>query len=133
MSDVYGTPRGVSIAGRQFLFDGEASPKQGLGGYKVEVKPNGDGKTARYIQTPTSWSLKDCALVINQSSDDQEYLQGVADMAKKEPSGGVDIVWTAITGVAYQAVGTITDEIIFDLKEGTASVSFGGQGKATKQ
>ena len=117
----------MNIRGRSFSVDAEAAANRKLGGKNNEVKPNGNG-SARLIQKQENWSLSDVVLSIDDSRNDQEFLQESANQ-----HGFFDVSITLSSGAVYMGKGQIIGEIVVDTMEQTASLSFAGERKLSKQ
>jgi hypothetical protein len=98
-----------------------------LGGFENEVQSNGDG-TARIVKTRVPWGLSGLMVETNDARSDLEFLKEIAD--------GQDFVTITITmasGITYQGVGQIVDEVQRSTQSATSSVGFMGQGSLSKQ
>jgi hypothetical protein len=127
MAAIGGSIETVSFAGREFPVTADADVARRLGGKQNTVEMNGDG-TARVIQTPTSWSLTGLVVQVDDTRNDQEYLQDIADSGEF-----VAIGVTYASGVTYQGQGTIVDELAMNNQSTAASVSVNGTGRLTPQ
>jgi hypothetical protein len=127
MAAVGGSIQELDIGGRNFAVASDADAKRKLGGFENEIQSNGNG-TARVIKTRVPWSLADISVEVDDSKGDLEYLQAIANS-----NATVQIAITFVSGLVYQADGTITGEIASSSQNATASISLGGGGEMTKQ
>jgi hypothetical protein len=117
----------MSFNGREYQCLGDGAGGMKAGGYENEHAPNGNPATGRIIMTPTSWRLSDQGIVIDNTTDDFEFLDSL-----KDSGADIDIVWTFIGDVSYGGTGTIEGELVFDAMTASASVTCAGAGKAEK-
>jgi|SRR5690606_29082997 len=126
-SAVGGPIEEISIRGRRYVVASDADTQRKLGGFEKEAQSNGDG-TVRYVKSRVPWSLAGLVVEINDVRNDQEELQKIANQNED-----VDISITYASGVTYQAVGTIVDEIVYNSQNTTATISLSGGGTLDKQ
>lgn len=117
----------VSIAGRTFTVPSDSAGDPKLGGFENEIQANGDA-SAREIKTRVPWSIEELTVGIDNTTDDQEYLQAIADSPGWKP-----ITITFASNATYQGTGTIMGEIKAVAQSATASISLSGPGKLTRQ
>lgn len=127
MGAVGGSIESISIRGRLFPVAADAEANKKLGGYENEVQSNGDG-TARLVKTRVPWMIDGVQVEINDTRNDAEFLQEIADGLELVP-----ITITLASGVTYQGTGTITGEIQSSSQNATASISLSGAGTLTQQ
>ncbi|MCK5641685.1 MAG: hypothetical protein KAJ19_12865 [Gammaproteobacteria bacterium] len=127
MSSIGGSIRDISIKGRLFPVAADADINRKLGGFEVELAANGDG-SARKLMTRVPWQFDGLVAEIDDDRGDQEFLQDRADEA-----GYVACTITFISGHTYQGDGSVVGELQYSSAAGTATLSLGGPGRATKQ
>lgn len=128
MTAVGGSIEEVNLAGRGFPVAADAESQRKLGGDENEFQANGDGRTGRIVKTKTGWMLDGLALEIDDSRNDQEYLQDLAD-----GNDFVSIYITYASGITYQGRGTITGELQTSSQAQTGPVTLMGPGRLTPQ
>ena len=127
MTAIGGSIQEISIAGRNFAVAADSDVTRKTGGFENEVSPNGN-ETARIIKTRVTWGLDGLAVEIDDSRQDQEFLQGIAD--------GFTFVACSITlasNITYQGDGIVSAELGTSTQSATATISIMGQGKLTQQ
>jgi hypothetical protein len=127
MAAVGGSISEVSLAGRIFPVAADAEAQRKFGGFENEVQSNGDG-TARMIKTRVPLSLTGLTIEIDDSQEDGEFLQSLAN--------ATDYFALSITyasGVTYMATAMITGEMQISSQSQTASVDLMGPGELKKQ
>ena len=117
----------VSLDGRNFAVSADSDAGVKIGGSENEVSPNGN-RTVRLIKTPVPWMVSDLVIEIDDSRDDHEFLQGLANRQTLFP---VAVIFAS--GVIRQGTGQIVGEISMSTAQATASVSLSGQGELTRQ
>ena len=110
----------INIGGRRFAVDAEATVTYKLGGKINEVKPNGDG-SFRQIKSVKTGALNAVPIVIDDTRDDEEYLQGLMDSNEFFTVAG-----TKVDGVVLKGTMQIVEDPETDTKEGTKELSFMG-------
>lgn len=127
MAATGGSLESVSLDGREFAvaFDSEVQRK--LGGTENEIQMNGNG-TGRIIKTRVGWSLDGLTVEVDDSREDQEFLQDLADS-----NDYFTVAVTYASGETYQGSGQIVAEFQASSQSATAAVSLMGTGKLTKQ
>lgn len=123
-----GPIKSVNIAGRNFVVTGDADANIKLGGFENEVSANGDGATARSIQTVMPWLVGGLSYVIDDARDDQDFLQEIADSSIFYP-----MTVTKVDGSVWYGQGTIQGELAVSSANGTATFDLSGPGKLAKQ
>jgi len=118
-----GPPRTVSVGGREFASTGSNSPNVVRGGVENEHLVNGDGKTARKIETPIPWSVSSFSIVIDNANGDAEYL-----VAFQKGDDG-DIVFTWSDGSVDAGVGNIEGTFADEKATASTSIEFKGPGE----
>ena len=127
MAAIGGSIESISMGGRLFPVPADIESQRKLGGFENEVQANGDG-SARLIKTRVPLSIDGLTVSIDDSREDQEYLQNLAN--------GSDYFVIAITyasGVTYQGQAQIVGEFQTSSQSQTAAISLMGQGELTKQ
>jgi hypothetical protein len=109
-----------TLGGRRFACDAEDGIQMQLGGKSNDVVPNGDG-TSRVKQSRVVASIEGANLQFDPEAGDMEYLQGLRDAGKPFDYSG-----TTNDGTIYAGSMQITDDLKFDFKEGTVSVTLKG-------
>lgn len=127
-----GSIQRVSIRGRGFSVASDADVARKLGGYENAVEMNGDS-TARVIKTRTGWALTGVVLDVNDIRGDQEFLQEIADGKDADVNGFYAVAITYASGATYSGRGQISEGIEGASMNTTATLSFAGPGKLTKQ
>jgi len=110
----------VTIDGRRFAVDGEVDAALALGGFKNEVKPNGDG-TIRQIKARKVSRANSLPIVIDDDREDEEFLQEVMDNLEF-----VDIEITDVNGNVWSGSGQIVEDPETSKKEGTKEINIHG-------
>jgi hypothetical protein len=128
MTAVGGDIQEVSISGVNFAVASQSDVKFRLGGTKVTVRPNGNGKTARYTSESEEWSLSGIDIEINHDRDDLGFLQRTADAL--EP---VNCTITLVDGVVYQGKGLLVDEHDYSTAKATSGLTLAGEGQLARQ
>ncbi len=127
MAATGGSLESITIRGREFPCTADADVGRKLGGFENELSPNGNG-TSRVIQTRVPPMFNGVVVECDDTREDQEFLQDVADSAELVP-----VFATYLSGQVYQGQGTIVGELVFNNQSSTASFDIGGTGKFTKQ
>lgn len=122
-----GSIQEISIRGRRFVVASDADTTRKLGGWEKETQANGDG-SVRYVKTRVPWLLGGLVVEVADVRGDQEFLQEIADSNDE-----VDVSVTYANGVTYEAVGTITGEIVYNSQNTTATIELSGGGKLQQQ
>lgn len=128
MSAVGGSIEAISLRGREFAVDAEATVNRKLGGSKNEVKMNGNRRTARLIKVAGAWMLTGVEVEIDDNRNDQEYLQDLADELDFFPMSV-----TFVSGHVWQGTGQLVEDIEMDSQNAVASLSLSGPGRMTQQ
>lgn len=128
MAAIGGSIEAVSLSGREFPVSAEATANRKLGGSSNEVKMNGNQSTARLIKTAMPWMLSGLEVEIDDSRNDQEYLQDLADSQNY-----FAVAVTFASGFTWQGEGQIVEDVEMDSQNATASLSLSGPGKLTVQ
>ena len=127
MPAVGGSIQEISIRGRIFPVAADADNNRKLGGFENEVSSNGDG-SARIIKTRVPWMLGGLTVEVDETRNDQAFLQEIADGNTFEV-----VTITFASGATYQGSGTISDTLEFSSQSSTAEVTLSGPQKLTKQ
>jgi len=127
MSALGGSIESVEIRGRTFAVAADADAKVVLGGWKKEIKINGNG-TRRVVKTRVPWSISGVVISLDPEKGDHEFLQDTADGSEDVP-----VTITYASGDTYQGKGTLVDDLEGSTMESTAEVKMSGGGKLTKQ
>lgn len=122
-----GSIESVSLNGRTLGVAADSGSNRKLGGFENEVLTNGNG-TSRIIKIRVSPALGDTNLSIDNSNDDQEFLQGLADGNEFFP-----VTITYPDGSVYTGSAMITGEVQYSNQSATATVSLMGEGKFVRQ
>ena len=127
MPAIAGSIESITLDGRSFAVTADADTSRKLGGLENEVQSNGDG-TTRAVKTRVPWSLTGVVIEIDDTAGDQEFLQALQNASRNFP-----ITVTYVSGVTYQATGTITGEVVFSNQASTSSLDLSGGGEMTPQ
>lgn len=127
MSGIGGSIESVSLFGRNFAVAADADSDRDIGGKSSSIEPNGDG-TARIILTAKNWKIGGLSISIDDAAGDHEFLQGVAESKNNGP-----VTITYASGIVYQGVGRIIDDLNVSSQSSKADITLSGPGKLTKQ
>jgi hypothetical protein len=127
MSAQGGSIESFTISGREFPATADADVTRILGGFNVELLPNGDG-TSRRIKTRVLPGFTGCVVECDDARADQEFLQDIIDGEVLVP-----IAATYASGIVYQGRATIVGELGSSNQSATASFDIKGEGKFTPQ
>ncbi len=127
MAATGGSIDSVTLDGREFTVPFDVEIQKKLGGFENEIQANGNG-TGRLIKTRTPWSIDGLTVEIDDTRDDQEYIQGLADRNDFYP-----IAVSFISGAVYQGTGQIVSDLQASSQSATASISLMGTGTLTSQ
>lgn len=128
MAAIGGSLVSANLDGRNFPALADADVSRKLGGKTNEVQPNGDGQTARLIQTATAWSFDGLGIQIDDDNGDQEFLQALADRKGFWPAA-----LTYASGAVYSGSGQISGDLVMTNQNTAAALNLMGQGKLEKQ
>lgn len=117
---IHGALRDFTIKGRPFKVVTDGPGSKNIGGRNNEVQMNGDG-SYRIIQSVVPGAFADIQIEIDDSRNDQEFLQGIADDGL-----AISCVATYASNISFAGKLTITGEITADESTGIASLSFMG-------
>jgi hypothetical protein len=109
-----------TLKGRRFSCNPEDAVQVQLSGKSNDVVPNGDA-TNRVKQSRVVGSVEGANLVFDPDNGDVEYLQEL-----RSAGSFFDYSGTANDGTIYAGSVQITDDLKFDFKEGTVSVTLKG-------
>ncbi len=123
---VAGSIESVTWNKRNFSVAQDSDATVELGGKNIESQSNGDGG-GRNIVSIVPWKVSGIAVVIDDMTDDQEFLQDGLDAAVDK-----SFTITYASGAVYQGVG-LPSKVERSSAAGTASLDFGGPFKLTKQ
>jgi hypothetical protein len=115
----------MTLGGRRFACDAEDNVQLQLGGFKNDVKSNGDG-SFRIVKGREPAVVEGANMQFDFDRGDPEYLQDLRDGL--DP---FDFSCTAVDGTVYSGSTQITDDLKFSYKEGTVGISL--KGKVEKQ
>jgi len=116
-----GDIRQLTINGREFDVKGEdANVNIDLGGYANEVGLNGNG-TAHVVQRRKAAGFSDCPVSIDDSREDLEFLQEVADGGEAVP-----VTITLASGVTYSGSLLPVGDLAKATGDGTLSLEMRG-------
>lgn len=122
-----GSVETINVDGRDFAVAAEADTNRKLGGFEADVEANGNG-TGRKIKTRVPWGLTGITVEIDDTNEDQEFLQAIIDSNQF-----VTITITYASGTTYNGLGTVAGEFQTASMNTTASLELKGTGKLTKQ
>src|SRR5690349_6715866 len=123
MATIGGPVESVAIKGRLFAVAADADGTRKLGGKEIEAQPNGNG-TVRYVATVVPWKMDGLALELDDTRNDQEYLQDLADAMEPVPCE-----FTFVDGTTFRGEGLVTGEIGKSSMNATGPLVFEGGGK----
>ena len=126
MSATGGSIQSVALGGREFPVAADSDSSRKLGGYENEVQPNGDG-TVRVIKSRVAWSIDGLNIQIDDSRDDAEFLQALANRTDT-----FQCAITYVSGISYGGQGALTGEMPTSSQNTTAPISLMGRGTLTK-
>jgi len=127
MSTTGGSVISISLNGRQFAIPADTDLNIKRGGFESETQANGDG-TVRNVKTRVPWGILGCVVSINDSQQDHQYLQGLAD-----GNAEIDVVMELASGAIETGKGYINGELQRATQATTASFDLMGQGKLNQQ
>lgn len=127
MSAVGGSISEVSLAGQVFPVAADAESQRKLGGFENAVESNGNG-SGRMIKTRVPFSITGLTLEIDDSRDDQKFLQDLSARTEFFP-----ISVTYASGITFSGLGIVTGEVQVSSQSQTASVDLMGPDRLTKQ
>jgi len=127
MAAIGGSIQVVTLKGRPFAVAADAGANRKLGGFENATEPNGNG-TSRLIKNNMGWKIDGLSLEIDDTRDDQEFLQGLADL-----NSFFTCLIIFVSGAQYEGQGQITGEILFANTNATAPIELSGTGRLTKQ
>lgn len=124
---VGGSIESISFDGREFAVAADNEGQLYIGGYENESLPNGN-ETARLIKSRKLCGINGLQISVDFSLGDPEFLQDLADLKTYKV-----LAVTLADGSTYQCSAQISGELQFSTQSSTASISFSGPGKMTKQ
>lgn len=127
MPAVGGSVASITLAGRYFAVASDADLQRMLGGSVNDVQANGD-ESARLIKVATPWECTDVQISIDDSREDQTFLQELADR-----NGFFAIAATFASGVTFSGEGQITDTVNVSSANTTATLALKGPNKLAPQ
>jgi len=127
MAAVGGSLESVSFEGREFPVAADAESQRKLGGVENEFEANGNG-TGRLIKTRVGLFLGTLTVEIDDSRQDQEYIQELANR-----NDFFVVTATYASGITYQGSAQFTGEIQYTSNNSTAVLSLMGPGELTPQ
>lgn len=127
MSQIGGSMISASFNGRQFSVPADTDAAIKIGGFENEMQPNGD-RTSRMIKTVVSPSITGMIVAIDDSLQDIEFLQALAN--EKEL---FDFVIEVASGAFWTGRMQITSELTVSTNGTTASFDMMGEGKLVQQ
>ena len=127
MAAIGGSMIEVTIRGRIFPATADSDASRSLGGFTKTFEANGDS-SVRPIMTREVWSITGISLSIDDSRDDQAFLQEVADSPNN-----VDLSFKFASLETFAGVGSIVDKIEVSSMNATSALSFSGPGKLERQ
>lgn len=127
MATTGGSVISISFNGRQFAVPSDTDITIKLGGFENETQANGDG-TTRDVKTRIPWMLGSVQVSVDDSQQDLEYLQGLADGALP-----VDTVIELASGALYTGKGSINGELQKTTANTVGQFDMMGEGKLVQQ
>ena len=128
MAAVGGSILSVALDGREFPVAADADSNRKFGGFENEVQANGDGESARLIKTRTTWMVDGLTVEIDDSRDDHEFLQALANRTDYFP-----VVINYASGISYgNGRGQIVSDLQSSSQNATAPLSLAGPGVLAK-
>jgi len=124
---VGGSIESVTLDGRNFAVASDAEAQRKPGGFENEVMANGDG-TARLIKTRVPLSYTGLVLEVNDSKDDEAFIQDLANRKDFFP-----ITVTHASGFAFSASAQIVGENPTSSQSATKAIDLAGPGVITIQ
>ena len=121
-----GSVESVTIDGRKFAVPADSDFARKLGGFENDVEANGDG-SAREVKTRVPWSLSGGAVSIDDTRDDHEFLQNIADS-----NAFVTVTIAYVSGISYTGEGKMTEALEHKSMNTVMDISFKGRGKLTQ-
>lgn len=117
-----GDIRQITINGREFDAAPESSCNLRLGGFSNEVALNGNG-SMHSTQKRMTAGISDLALSIDDTRQDLEFLQEIADEGEPVP-----VSMTVASGIAYSgSLILVAEDLAKSTGEGSATVSLIGE------
>lgn len=127
MGTTGGSVISISLNGRQFAIPADTDVNIKRGGFESETQINGDG-TTRKIKTRVPWGILGLSVSIDDSQQDHQFLQGLADGNEV-----VDVVMELASGAIETGKGDINGELQRATQATTAQFDLMGQGKLNQQ
>lgn len=127
MSAVGGSVASITLAGRYFAVAADGDIQRMLGGSVNDVQANGD-RSGRLIKIATPWECTDVQISIDDSREDQTFLQELADR-----NSFFAIAVTFASEVTFSGEGQITDTINVSSANTTATLALKGPNKLAPQ
>lgn len=127
MPQIGGSITSVSFNGRQFSVPADADYTQKIGGFENEVMANGDG-SSRLIKTRVPLSITGISVGINDSLQDLEFLQDLANSTEF-----FDLVVELASGAFWTGRAQITGELTMSTQATTSGFDLMGEGKLVQQ
>jgi hypothetical protein len=127
MSTTGGSVISISLNGRQFAVPTDADFTIKLGGFENETQANGDGST-RKIKTRVPWGITGAQVSTDDSQQDHEYIQGLADS-----DSPIDVVAELASGALYTGKGEINGELQRTTQNTVTQFDLMGAGKLKQQ
>lgn len=114
----------ITINNRRFPVDGEINAMVSLEGFTNEIKPNGDGQSARIVKTAKMGKIKAIPIVIDNSRGDLEFLQDIMDSFDFVP-----FFATEVDGTVWEGNVMISGDPEKSAKESTMEIEIHGNVK----
>lgn len=127
MSGIGGSIESVTLDGREFEVPADSEVNRKIGGFENEVMSNGNG-TARLIKTRVPLSLDGLSVGIDDSRNDHEFVQELANRNDFFP-----IAITYASGVTYQGSAQLVGENQYSSQNSVMTISLMGPGELTAQ
>jgi len=111
-----------SVGSREFAVKGGEDVPFDLGGYKAEMMMNGNQTGHKSLEVKP-WKITPNLETV-PGDGGLEFLQDIANSPEL-----AEVTWSHINGSVYRGLGTITDELDCNTKEGYTPVTISGVGK----
>lgn len=127
MPQIGGSITSISFNGRQFSVPADSDYSMKIGGFENEVLANGD-QSARLIKTRVPLSITGITLAIDDSLQDLEFLQDLANAKVL-----FDMVVELASGAFWTGRAQITGELVLSTQAATSGFDIMGEGKLVQQ
>lgn len=123
-----GSIKEVALNGRTFETVADADANTDIGGVMNEWIPHGNGVTGHVSQTAKGWKVEGVGIYIDDTREDQEFIQDIAD--KGQP---VTFLITYNDNTSRSGKGLPTGDLTTSSKNGVMTPTFEGPGKLEQQ